>query len=139
VDVCLPLFPLRTIMVYGLNESDLGAQIRAAGVRQGVRIEDDPVPQWDTSIRGDQYSLIRRGVPAVAFKVGYKTGSTEEQIARTRLQERYRGPLAGVNQAADQSCASRFDALVLELAATVANQPKRPQWLATSYFKRFTR
>jgi hypothetical protein len=139
VDVCLPLFPLRAITVYGLNESDLGAQIRAAGVRQGVRIEDDPVPQWDTSIRGDQYSLIRRGVPAVAFKVGYKTGSTEEQIARTRLQERYRGPLAGVNQAADQSCASRFDALVLELAATVANQPKRPQWLATSYFKRFTR
>jgi Peptidase family M28 len=137
VDLCLPLFPLRTISVYGLNESDLGARIRAAGARMGVRIADDPVPQWDVSMRGDQYGLIRRGVPAVAFTVGYP--AAEEQIARTRLKERYRAPPAGVNQAADQSCASRFDGLVLELATTVANRTERPQWLATSYFKRFAR
>jgi hypothetical protein len=137
LDLCLPLYPLRAITVYGLNESDLGAQIRAAGARQGVKIEDDPDPQWDVSVRSDEYGLIRRGVPAVAFKVGYQKGSTEEQIARTRLQERYRP--GGANQAADKLCASRFDGLVLELAMTVANRTERPQWLATSYFKRFAR
>jgi hypothetical protein len=138
VDLCLPLFPLRSITVYGLNESDLGAGIRAAGARKGVRIEDDPDPQWDVSIRSDQYSLIRRGVPAVAFKAGNAKGSTEEQIARKRLNERYSAS-GGANQAADKLCASRFDGVVLELATTVANQAQRPQWLATSYFKRFTR
>jgi hypothetical protein len=118
VDLCLPRSPLGAITVYGLNESDLGAQIRAAGARQGMRIQDDPDPQWDVAIRSEQYSFIRRGVPAAAFKVGYEKG---------------------VNQAADKAGAARFDGVVLELAMTVANQPKRPQWLATSYFKRFNR
>lgn len=121
VDLCMPPFPLDRITVYGLNESDLGARIRAAGARQGVRIQDDPDAQWDVSLRSDQYTLIRRGVPAVAFKVGTQKGSTEEQTAKTRLS------------------ASRFDGLVLELAVTVANRAERPQWLATSYFKRFSR
>jgi Zn-dependent M28 family amino/carboxypeptidase len=118
VDLCLPRLPLGAITVYGLNESDLGAQIRAAGARQGMRIQDDPDPQWDVAIRSEQYSFIRRGVPAAAFKVGYEKG---------------------VNQAADKAGAARFDGVVLELATTVANQAKRPQWLAASYFKRFSR
>jgi Peptidase family M28 len=149
VDLVLPLLPLGRITVYGLNESDLGARIRAAGARKGVRIQDDPVPQWDLSQRTDQYSLIRRGVPAVSFNVGYGKGSTQEQMARTRLKERYQAPVpgviqagvnqAGVNQAADKSGASRFDSVVLDTAMAVANQTQRPQWLATSYFKRFSR
>jgi hypothetical protein len=89
-----------------------------------VRIQDDPEPQWDILTRSDQYGLIRRGVPAVTFKVGYENGLTRIQVAKTD---------------ADKSYASRFDGVVLGLAMTVANQAKRPQWLATSYFKRFSR
>jgi Zn-dependent M28 family amino/carboxypeptidase len=122
VDLCLPRVPLGPITVYGLNESDLGAQIRAAGARQGMRVQDDPDPQWDVAIRSEQYSFIRRGVPAAAFKVGYEKGVNQ-----------------AAGKTADKASASRFDGVVLELAMTVANQAKRPQWLATSYFKKFSR
>ncbi len=124
VDLLLPRSPLGAITVYGLNESDLGVPIRAAGARSGLRILDDPQPQWDVSLRSDQYSLIRRGVPAVAFQAGYETAPAEKPAA---------------NLAAAKSSASRFDGVVLGLVATVANQAMRPQWLATSYFNRFRR
>jgi hypothetical protein len=132
VDLCLPRLPLGAITVYGLNESDLGAQIRAAGARQGMRIQDDPDPQWDVAIRSEQYSFIRRGVPAAAFKVGYEKG-----VNRSGTDDRVLSSVT--SQAADKASAARFDGLVLELATMVANQAKRPQWLAASYFKRFSR
>ena len=74
VDMFLPLFPLRLMTVYGLNESDLGPQIREVGKRLGVRIQDDQEPQRNIFIRSDQYSFIREGVPSLAFKVGYQKG-----------------------------------------------------------------
>ena len=139
VDQLAPLTSLRSITVYGLAESDLGAQARAVGARMGVRIQADPVPQWEIPIRSDQYSLIRRGVPALSFMAGLEDGSKDEHTAEMRMKERYRPPLDGVNQAADKSCASRFDQVVLEVAKGVANRTERPRWLATSYFKTFGR
>jgi hypothetical protein len=124
VDRFLPLSRLDAITVYGLNESDLGAQIRAEGARRRLRIEDDPEPQWDISMRSDQYALIRRGVPAVTLRPGNHDGPVEKHQART---------------VADKSCASQFDSVVLGLAMMVANQTQRPQWLDVSYFKRFSR
>jgi hypothetical protein len=139
VDLLPPLHSLRAITVYGMTESDLGAETRAVGARMGVRIQPDPEPQWDLAIRSDQYSLIRRGVPALAFKVGYENGATEEPLAWTRMTARYRAPLDGASQAADKSSASRFDDVVVEVAKAVANRTERPHWLATSYFKQFSR
>jgi Zn-dependent M28 family amino/carboxypeptidase len=139
VDLLPPLHSLRAITVYGMTESDLGAETRAVGARLGVRIQPDPEPQWDLAVRSDQYSLIRRGVPALAFKVGYENRATEEPLAWTRMTARYRAPLDGAGQAADKSSASRFDDVVVEVAKAVANRTERPHWLATSYFKQFSR
>jgi Zn-dependent M28 family amino/carboxypeptidase len=137
MDSFLPLFPLRSVTVYGLNESDLGDQIRAVAKAQGVGIQDDHEPERNVFIRSDQYSFIRRGIPSLALKFGYEKGSPEEKIAKTWLKERYHAPSDDVNQPVDLEAAARFDGLVLAFAEAVADRTARPQWNQASFFRRF--
>ncbi len=137
MDMFLPLFPLRSVTVYGLNESDLGEEIRAVALAHGVRVQDDQEPERNIFIRSDQYSFIRRGVPALALKVGYEKGSPEEKIAKNWLKDRYHAPADDLKQPVDLECAARFDDLVRALAEVVADRTARPKWNATSFFKRF--
>jgi len=137
MDSFLPLFPLRSVTVYGLNESDLGDQIRAVAKAQGVSIQDDQEPERNIFIRSDQYSFIRRGIPSLALKFGYEKGSPEEKIAKTWLKERYHAPSDDVNQPVDLEAAARFDGLVLAFAEAVADRTGRPHWNQASFFRRF--
>jgi Zn-dependent M28 family amino/carboxypeptidase len=138
VDMFLPLFPLRLMTVYGVNESDLGPQIREVAAGLGVTVQEDQEPQRNVFIRSDQYSFIKEGVPSLAFKVGYAKGSPEEQIAKTWLKERYHAPSDDVNQPVDKACAAKFNQVVMELAKVVANRTERPRWNADSFFRRFS-
>jgi hypothetical protein len=136
-DMFLPLFPLRILTVYGLDESDLAKQVRAAAEPMGVRIQADQEPQRNLFIRSDQYSFIRQGVPALTFKVGYEKGAPEEAIAKQWLQERYHAPSDDIHQPVDLKCAADFDKLMLAVAEAVANQTARPHWNTDSFFRRF--
>jgi Zn-dependent M28 family amino/carboxypeptidase len=66
-DMFLPLFPLKTLMVLGLDESDLGRDIRATAKELGLGVQADPEPQRNRFVRSDQYSFIRAGIPALAM------------------------------------------------------------------------
>src|SRR5580700_10935904 len=137
VDMFLPLSPLRSVIVFGLNESDLGDQIRAVARAHGVRVLDDPEPDRNIFIRSDQYSFIRRGIPALMMMVGYDKGTPEEKSVNTWLRERYHAPADDLKQPVDLESAGRFDDLLRSLAEAVADRPERPRWNANSFFKRF--
>src|SRR5262249_7671854 len=92
VDMFLPLFPLRILTAIGAAESDLGDRLRAVATPLGIRVQDDLEHNRNLFIRSDQYSFIQRGIPALAFKVGYTPGSAEEAIAKKWLLERYHAP-----------------------------------------------
>jgi hypothetical protein len=137
LDMFLPLFPFRILTVYGLDESDLGKQVRAVVEPMGIRIQPDLEPERNIFIRSDQYSFIRQGVPSLFFKVGYEKGATEEAIAKQWLKERYHAPSDDVHQSVDLKAAADFNRVILALAEAVANQTERPQWNADSFFRRF--
>ena len=137
VDMFLPLFPLRILTVYGLEESDLGKQVRAVAEPMGIQIQADQEPQRNLFIRSDQYNFIRRGVPSLAFKVGYEKGSPEAAIAKKWLTERYHAPSDDINQPVDLQSAAEFNRVLMALAEAVANQSERPQWNKDSFFRRF--
>jgi hypothetical protein len=136
-DMFLPLFPLKLLTVYGLDESTLGDDIRAAAKSLGIRIQPDPEPLRNIFIRSDQYSFIRRGIPSLTMKVGYEPGSPEEKIAKTWLAERYHAPSDDLNQPVDKTAAGKFDRLVASLLMRVADDKQRPAWRADSFFRRF--
>ena len=81
-DMFLPLFPLKKLTIYGLDESDLGADATAVAQVTGSRPQADLEPKRNIFIRSDQYSFIRRGIPVACLKVGFDKGSPEEVIAK---------------------------------------------------------
>jgi Zn-dependent M28 family amino/carboxypeptidase len=138
-DMFLPLFPLKTLMVLGLDESDLGRDIRAVAKDQGLTVQADPEPQRNRFIRSDQYSFIKAGIPALAMKVGYEAGSPQAEIARKWTAERYHAPSDDLNQPVDRSAADAYVQVIKALALRIADRSDRPAWNANSFFKRFAR
>src|SRR5947207_8258918 len=120
VDMFLPLYPLRLLTVYGLEESDLGKQVRAVAQPMGMKVQSDLEPQRNLFIRSDQYNFIQRGIPAIALKVGYAKGSAEEFIVRKWLAERYHAPSDDVNQPVDLKSAADFNRLLLLVTESIA-------------------
>ena len=139
MDMFLPLFPMKTLMVLGLDESDLGDDVRAVAAAMNLAVQADPEPQRNRFIRSDQYSFIREGVPALAMKVGYEEGSPEAAIAVDWTRERYHAPSDDLDQPIDRGAAADFTKLIGDLCVRVANRDGRPQWKDTSFFKRFAR
>jgi hypothetical protein len=139
VDNLLPLYPLKSLIVLGLDESTLGADVRAVGARRGLEILPDPQPKRNSFIRSDQYSFIRQGVPALALKVGFKPDTPEEAIQKKWLTERYHAPSDDLQQPIDFQTVDGFGSAFVELVLQVANRDTRPSWNEQSFFSRFAR
>ena len=138
-DEFLPLFPLKYLTVYGLDESTLGDDIRAIAQQMGVRVQPDPEPARNVFIRSDQYNFIRHGIPALMPAFGSTKGSPEEEILRKWNQERYHAPSDDLNQPVDKEAAAKFNDLVARLVERVANADSKPVWKADSFFRRYAR
>jgi hypothetical protein len=137
MDMFLPLFPLKYLEVQGLNESSLGDDIRAVASAAHVEIQADKDPNANRFIRSDQYSFIRKGIPALAFKFGWIPGSPEEKIFRDWYRDRYHGVADDVNQPVDLAAAAQFNFILAALLERVADAPRAPQWKPDSFFRRF--
>lgn len=136
-DMFLPLFPLKTLMVLGLDESDLGNDVRAVAKELGLTVQADPEPQRNRFVRSDQYSFIKFGIPALAMKVGYEANTPEAEIARKWTAERYHAPSDDLQQPIDLQAADKYVDVLRDLSLRIANRTDRPTWNDTSFFKRF--
>ena len=136
-DMFLPIYPLKILTVYGLDESSLGAMVRDVAQQEGVEVQPDPEPLRNAFIRSDQYSFIKQGIPSLAMGVGFKPGSPEAATHKQWLNERYHAPSDDTNQPVDLAAAGKFEDIVQALAVKVANDPQRPQWENNSFFRRF--
>ena len=135
MDMFLPLFPLRAVAALGAGESDLREELAAVAEAMGIGVLDDPQPERNSFIRSDQYSFIRRGIPALAFKFGYEKGSPEETAIRSWVKTRYHAPSDDLAQPVDREAAVRFNEFLGKLAEAVANRTARPRWNQDSFFR----
>jgi Zn-dependent M28 family amino/carboxypeptidase len=139
IDMFLPLFPLRSLVVQGLEESNLAADLQAVGKELQLQILSDPEPERNAFTRSDQYSFIQRGIPAASLKVGFTKGSPEHEILKRWRAERYHAPSDDLQQPLDFQAAADFNRAYLRIVKTVANRNERPQWNQDSFFRRFAR
>jgi Zn-dependent M28 family amino/carboxypeptidase len=136
-DMFLPIVPLKVLTVLGLNESDLGNDVREVAKQLGVQVQPDPQPLRNSFVRSDQYSFIRQGVPSLAMGVGAVKDSPESVAQKKWLTERYHAPSDDLNQPVDLAAAGKFEDVMMALALKVANAPEPPQWKSDSFFVRF--
>lgn len=137
VDQFLPIVPLKILKIGGLAESDLGDRAAAVASSLGVKPQADPEPLRNIFIRSDQYSFIRKGIPAVKMDVGFELGSPEQKIFKEWLTTRYHAPSDDVNQPVDLQAAALYEEIVRRLLLDVANSPSRPKWHENSFFRRY--
>jgi hypothetical protein len=137
MDMFLPLFPLKLVRVFGLDESTLGDEMRSICSSLGYEVQSDPEPDRNIFIRSDQYSFIQQGIPSIFFGFGYQPDSPEHQQIRDWLKTRYHAPSDDLQQPVDKPAAAQFNHIALTLVARVANEPARPAWNPQSFFRRF--
>lgn len=138
-DMFLPLFPLHSVIVQGLEESDLAADLRQTARPMGIEVYSDPEPERNAFVRSDQYSFIRTGVPSISLKVGFTKGSPEHEIVKRWRTERYHAPSDDLAQPIDRQSAEDFNKVYVALVEAVANRPTRPAWNTDSFFWRFAK
>jgi Zn-dependent M28 family amino/carboxypeptidase len=135
-DMPLPLWPLKSVFAPGEGESTLGADARAVAAAQGLTMAPDPLPDRNVFIRTDQFSFVREGIPALAFKFGFAKDTPEFNIEHEWRATRYHSPSDDVQQpGVMKEEAVRLDDYVAALALKVADADARPEWLPTSVFK----
>ena len=133
-DMYLPIQPLTGVFVYGWNESDLGKDVLPVLAAHHVANLEDPEPEQVRFIRSDQYSFIQRGIPALAFKVGYTKDSPGDSAVSAWLTTRYHKPSDDVAQPVNFQTAIGFDAMYFDVVRAVADRPTRPAWYPGSVF-----
>jgi Zn-dependent M28 family amino/carboxypeptidase len=138
-DMFLPIFPLRSLIVQGLEESDLADDLRKAARPMGIEVYSDPEPERNAFVRSDQYSFIRNGVPSISLKVGFTKDSAEHEIVKRWRTERYHAPSDDLAQPIDRQSAEDFNKVYLALLEAVANRPTKPAWNKDSFFRRFVK
>ncbi len=138
-DMFLPLFPLRSLVHFGGDESTLGDVAKEIGTEFGIASAPDPNPGQVVFIRSDQYNFVLQGVPSLMPLFGYQKGSPEEKIQQEWFQTRYHAVTDDVSQPVDKAAAERFIDYMTALTRRAANDKDRPAWKANSYFRRFAR
>jgi Zn-dependent M28 family amino/carboxypeptidase len=133
----LPIVPLKILKIEGLEESDLGSRAAAIAQSMGVKAIADPEPLRNAFIRSDQYSFIKKGVPAVKVDVGFELGTPEQKIFKDWLTNRYHAPSDDVNQPVNLQTAAGYEEFTRRLLLETANTPARPEWKQDSFFRRY--
>lgn len=136
-DMFLPIFPMKLLTVYGLNESTLGDMITEVAKEDGIGTMDDPEPLQNHFIRSDQYNFIKRGIPSIALKNGYEKGSLEEAKMKEWATSRYHAPSDDLQQPISTAAAGTFETIVRGMVVDVANANSRPAWKPDSFFRRY--
>jgi Zn-dependent M28 family amino/carboxypeptidase len=137
IDMFLPIVPLKVLTVYGLAESELGDEARAAAEKEGVRVQPDPQPLRNVFIRSDQYNFIKKGIPALAMDVSFEPGSPEQDVFKKWRTDRYHAPSDDLQQPVDLQAAAKYEEIVRNLMVKTANDDHRPEWKSDSFFRRY--
>ena len=137
VDMFLPIVPLKILKIEGIEESDLGTRAAAIAQSMGIKPIPDPEPLRNAFIRSDQYSFIKKGVPAVKVDVGFELGTPEQKIFKDWLTNRYHAPSDDVNQPVDLKAAAGYEEFTRRLLLETANTAARPRWKTDSFFRRY--
>ncbi|MGE5177023.1 MAG: M20/M25/M40 family metallo-hydrolase [Hyphomicrobiales bacterium] len=139
LDMFLPIVPLRSLVDYGGEESELGDWFRAVAESSGYAVAPDPHPRETYFIRSDQYRFVRAGVPSVFVEFGPAGDSTLDAKTTRWERERYHQPSDDTRQPIVWAAADSFNRLFLGFVRDVADRPERPRWKGDSYFRRYAR
>src|SRR5581483_3552121 len=128
------------IIAIGAEHSTLAVAAAAAARATGFRLSPDPSPDLAYFIRSDQYSFVRRGIPAVFPQPGYldPTGNPDGYRALADAWSEHYYHLPSDEWRPEYNAAWGVQELGFDflLGLTVANETARPRWNLGDVFAR---
>jgi Zn-dependent M28 family amino/carboxypeptidase len=128
---------VKDIIGFGAEHSTLGKVLNTEAARLGLSVSPDPNPAQRFFTRSDQYSFVRRGVPALFLMPGRQ--AAEPAVDAGRLMEqwlatRYHRPSDDMNQPMNLEAAIPMIQLQFLVGHSVASDSDRPTWNAGDFF-----
>lgn len=137
LDSPLLLHSLKDVVAYGLEHSTLRQAVESGAEQLGLKVSPDPMPEQVFFVRSDQYSFVKRGVPAIYLEVGWET-EKGEQGAKEGIQQwlrtRYHSPKDDMSQTINFEAGVKLTRLNFLIGYQVATQRPRPAWNPGDFF-----
>jgi len=137
MDMPLTFTPVFDLVALGTQHSTLGTAAKQAVAAQGYRLSADAVPEQVKFIRSDQFSFIRRGIPAIVLSGGYQPRDPSVDLAELReqfLSSHYHQPSDDVTLPLDYPTAADLARINARIALAVANASSPPRWANGDFF-----
>ncbi len=137
MDMPLFLFPVADLVAFGAEHSSLNAVVEAAATAEGFVLVPDPVPEEHLFRRSDQYSFVRKGIPAIYLDTSF--GSTDpaidgKAIVTEHLQKHYHQPSDDLSRPLHWDSVIRFTRANARMGWDIANNDARPTWNDGDFF-----
>jgi len=137
LDMPLFLYPVADIIAFGSQHSSLGPVVRDAISVEGFALTPDPMPEENIFRRSDQYSFVRRGVPATFLVPGYTSSDPDvdgEAVTKVFRKNHYHRPSDDMTRPFDWGSALRFARANVRIGAAIADEDARPTWNEGDFF-----
>jgi hypothetical protein len=137
VDMPLLLFPLDQVVAFGAENSTLEPIARRAAQIAGLTLIPDPIPEENLFVRSDQFSFVRRGVPAVFLVPGFTSSDKSvdgRKLFGQFLATHYHQPSDDLSVPVDAPSVERFTRANIVLGYLIASEPKAPAWKPGNFF-----
>ncbi|TQV88030.1 M28 family metallopeptidase [Aliikangiella coralliicola] len=130
-------FPVNDIEPFGAEHSSLHGSVAKALTRMKMELTPDPMPEKVRFIRSDQFSFVKEGIPALAFKAGAKSSNPEisgtKELA-TFLNQHYHSPSDDLTLPFSHEGAKRYVQAALLLGLIISEEEERPRWNKGDFF-----
>jgi len=131
VDMPILTWPFSDVVAFGADRSNIWSAVGAAVSEFRLKLVPDPNPDEGFFFRSDQYSYVRRGIPAAYLDLGFGNGG---DVAQTDfLGAHYHQPSdeAGL---LDYEQLGRFADMATLVARNIADMQAQPAWLPGDFF-----
>lgn len=137
IDMPYFAFPVADVEAFGAEHSTLLAAVTQATAQMDMQLTPDPMPEEVRFVRSDQFSFVREGIPALAFKAGSLSSDPAvdgKAMLEDFLKNHYHRPSDDLDLPYSSEGAERFARTALLLGLIVAGQEQRPRWNEGDFF-----
>lgn len=103
----------------------------------GLKLIPDPQPEQLGFVRNDEYSFVRRGVPAVCLSEGLHAKDPKvdgKKLTDDYIKFRYHAPSDDMSQPLNFDASVQFMQINFLVGYDVAQAPQRPTWNMNDFF-----
>lgn len=136
-------YDFRDVVALGAEHSSLGKIVDDVAKRMKLEVSPDPTPEEVFFVRSDQYSFVKKGVPAVNLFEGFKALDPKldgKKITEEWEEKYYHSPQDDMKQPyLDFNAAAKVVRMNLAVAYEIDQQDGRPHWNKGDFFEKFAK